>query len=254
MKHEHLILLILVVFLSGCTQIKRVRTYLMSPSSIGMDIVAPKIFVNHDMSPEDRIKVVNIVAEAKERIVIFYGKTISTPDILICSTDECFSLLGGTVQRGLQLGKSKIIISPKGLTPPILAHEWSHAELRTRMDARFDGILGIPSMPTWFDEGLAVAVSDEPAHSEEVWQEIVTAKMTTPKLENLVSLEEWNKATKQFGDVDYSNGVPGKKCVVYATAGHVIRQWYQRVGRDGLLKLIDNVKAGDDFERSFKNN
>jgi hypothetical protein len=219
-----------------------------------MKEIAPKVFVNHEMSPADREKVVEIVIEAKEKIVSFYGGTMSTPDILACSTKESFTDLGGTVQRGLLLGKSKILISPKGHTAPILAHEWSHAELRTRMDARLDGILGIPSIPTWFDEGLAVAASDEPAHSEKIWDQIVEAKMTAPKLESLKSLEEWNKAAKQFGDVDYSRGVPGKICVVYATAGHEVRTWYQRVGREGLLRLIDQTKSGEDFEKSFKNN
>ncbi len=226
----------------------------MSPSSLGMERVAPKVFVNHEMSSEDRKKVARIVTEAKGKIITFYGSTISAPDILICSTYECFSGLGGTAQRGLQLGKSKILISPKGISIPILAHELSHAELRTRMNARMDGIFGIPSMPTWFDEGLAVAVSDEPAHCEKIWEEVVASKRTVPKLEELGSLKEWNKAVKQFGDVDYSRGVPGKICVVYATAGHEVRKWYQRVGRDGLLKLIDKVQSGDDFERSFKNN
>jgi hypothetical protein len=224
----------------------------MSPASLGMEKIAPNVFVNHNMPPEDREKVARIVIEAKEKIIDFYGSAISSPDFLICSTYECFSGLGGTVQRGLQLGKSKILISPKGITAPILAHEWSHAELRTRMDARMDGIFGIPSVPTWFDEGLAVAVSDEPAHSEKIWEEIAATKIGAPRIETLKSLEEWNKATRQFGDVDYSMGVPGKFCVVYATAGHEVRKWYKHVGREGLLKLIDSVKSGEDFEKSFE--
>ena len=109
------------------------------------------------------------------------------------------------------------------------------------------------SIPTWFDEGIAVAVSEEPSQSEKVWEQIVAAKMTTPKVEGLVSLKDWHKAAKQFGDVDYSMGVPGKICVVYATAGHEVRKWHQRVGREGLLKLIDKVKSGDGFAMSFKN-
>ena len=46
--------------------------------------------------------------------------------------------------------------------------------------------------------------------------------------------------------------VPGRKCVVYATAGHEVRKWHDVAGRDGLLKLIDNIKAGDEFGSSFK--
>lgn len=245
---------IILVLLSGCTQFNRTKTYLMSPSFLGMKEIVPKVFVNHDMSLAERENVVEIVNEARDKIVRFYGGVMSSPDILACSTKQSFSNLGGTTQRGLSFGKSKILISPKGLTVPILAHEWSHVELRTRMDARFDGVFGMSSIPTWFDEGLAVVVSDEPAHSEIVWETIVKAKMMTPELYSLESLQGWNKAAKQFGDVDYSRGVPGKICVVYATAGHEVRIWYQRAGRDGLLKLIDKVKSDDDFERAFKYN
>lgn len=114
-----------------------------------------------------------------------------------------------------------------------------------------DGVFGIDSIPTWFDEGLAVVVSEEPAHSEAVWEHLVAAKMTTPKLADLVSLKQWNKAARKFGDVDHGIGIPGKICVVYATAGHEVRKWHQRVGRDGLLKLIQEVKSSGDFESSF---
>lgn len=254
MKHIHILILALIAIMCGCTDINRAKTYLLPPTSLGLEEVAPKVFVNKEMSPIQREEFSRTVTEARKKVAVFFGDVVSGPQILACSTEDCFVGLGGGKQRGLHLGKSKILISPRGLTIPILTHEWSHAELSTRMDARMNGVFGIHSIPTWFDEGLAVVVSEEPAHSEKVWEQIVAAKMTTPKLEDLVSLKEWNKAAKKFGDVDYSIGIPGKICVVYATAGHEVRQWHQRVGRDGLLKLIEKVKSGEDFESSFKNN
>lgn len=254
MKYRYILIFVLIAIMCGCTDINRTKTYLLPPTSLGLEEVAPKVFVNMEMPLIQREELSKSVTEARNKVAVIYGDVISGPQILACSTEECFVGLGGGKQRGLDLGKSKILISPRGLTIPILAHELSHAELRTRMDARLDGVFGIPSIPMWFDEGLAVVVSDEPAHSEKIWEEIVAAKMITPKLEDLVSLKEWNKAAKQFGDVDFSMGVPGKICVVYATAGHEVRKWHQRVGRDGLLKLIEKVKSGEDFESSFENN
>lgn len=35
---------------------------------------------------------------------------------------------------------------------------------------------------------------------------------------------------------------------------HEVRKWYQRVGKEGLLKLIAKVKADDDFDSAFNNN
>ncbi|GAB6908546.1 hypothetical protein JCM12296A_43860 [Desulfosarcina cetonica] len=167
-KRKYLGLWMLIVLLSGCTQVNRAKTYLISPSTLGMEKIAPHVFVNPDMSPADREKVAGIAMAAKEKIINFYGGVISAPDILACSTQASFKRLGGTSQRGLLLGTSKILISQKGLTTPILTHEWSHAELRARMDAKMGGVFGISSMPTWFDEGLAVVVSEEPSHSEKM--------------------------------------------------------------------------------------
>jgi hypothetical protein len=249
MRYGYILFFALMILISGCTDMTRTKTYLMSPTTLGMEEVAPKVFVNKEMSILQRSEVLRTVIEARKKITNFYGGIISEPQILACSTEECFVGIGGRQQRGLHLGKSKILISPRGLTIPILTHELSHAELSTRMEARMDGVFGIPSIPTWFDEGLAVTASDEPAHSEKVWEQIAAEKMSTPKLEDLVSLKQWNKAAGEFGDVDYSIGVPGKLCVVYATAGHEVRKWHQSVGRDGLLKLIERVKAGKAFNR-----
>jgi hypothetical protein len=254
MKRYSLLVSLILVLLSGCSTINRTKTYLVPPSALGMEKVAPKVFVNKEMSLVQREQVSRLVTEARINIADFYGGITCEPEIFACSTEECFVGIGGGRQLGLHLGRSKILISPRGLTIPILTHEWSHAELSTRMDARMDGVFGIGSMPTWFDEGLAVVVSEEPAHSEKVWEQIVSAKMTTPKLEDLVSLKQWNLAARRFGDADHATGIPGRICVVYATAGHEVRRWLQRVGRDGLLKLIEEVKSGEDFERSFKNN
>ena len=251
MKQKYILIFIFLLFLSGCSAANRAETYLLTPSALGMEGVAPRVFVNKDMSLEKREQFSKIVSEAKIRIAEFYGEVLSQPEILACSTEECFVGLGAKKQRGLHLGKSKILLSPRGLTIPILTHEWSHAELATRMEAWLDGVFGIHSIPTWFNEGLAVVVSEEPAHSEKVWEHIVAAKLATPNLEDLVSLRQWKKAAMVFGDVDHGIGIPGKICVVYATAGHEVRKWHQRVGRDGLLKLIEKVKSSGDFERSF---
>jgi hypothetical protein len=260
MKYKYfLIFVIAIVIISvlgavlfGRTELNRAKAYLLPPTALGMEEVAPRVFVNKNMPLTQREEILRIVIEAKRKIIDFYGDSMSDPQILACSTEECFTSLGGVKARALDLSKSKIILSSRGLTSPILTHEWSHAEMRVRMNARMDGVFGISSMPTWFDEGLAVVVSEEPTHSEKVWEQIIATKMTTPRIEDLVSLKGWQKAAKEFGDVDCSSGIPGKMCVVYATAGHEVRQWYQRVGKSGLMKLIEKVKSGEDFDETYR--
>lgn len=244
-------LILILVFLAGCTEFNRAKAYLLPPTVMGLEELTPKVYVNKEMSIAHREQFSEVVAEARRKITDFYGGTISQPEILACSTEECFAAIGGGKPRGVNLSKSKLIISPRGLTVPILTHEWSHAELRTRMDARFAGVFGIPSIPTWFDEGLAVVVSEEPAHSEKVWELIVAEKKATPDLGELETLKGWNEAVGKFGDADCASGVPGKTFVVYATAGHEVRNWYRRVGREGLLNLIERIKSGERFERAY---
>lgn len=244
-------LILLLLFLSGCTEFHKTKAYLLPPSVLGMEELAPRVFVDKEMSLAQREEFRQVVYVAGTNIANFYGSIASQPVILACSTDECFSGIGGGKSLGKDLGKSKILISRRGLTIPILTHEWSHAELRTRMDAKFDGIFGMNSIPTWFDEGLAVVVSEEPRHSEKVWERIVAQKMDTPRLDDLVTLKGWNKAAGKYGDVDCALGVPGKINVVYATAGHEVRSWHRTVGREGLLKLIDRIKSGENFENSY---
>lgn len=224
---------------------------MLPPTLLGMELVAPNAFVNKDMSPQQRKQFSKLVPEAKKRIELFYGGVNSEPQILGCSTETCYTRIGGFKARAVAFGafgKYKLLLSPKGLTTPLLTHEWSHAELRTRVG----GFSGMRSIPHWFDEGLAVAVSEEPSHSEEVWKFIVAANMTTPRLQDLESLRGWLDASRTFGDADYASGAPRKLCVVYATAGHEVRRWQQIAGRKGLLQLIERIRAGEDFQSVYK--
>lgn len=52
-------------------------------------------------------------------------------------------------------------LAPRGLTPTILTHELTHAEIHARL-----GIGGQVArrLPRWMDEGIAVIVSDDPRY------------------------------------------------------------------------------------------
>lgn len=63
----------------------------------------------------------------------------------------------------------------------MIAHEWSHAEF----SARVGGFFAAKDVPSWFDEGLAVLISNEPSHSEEIWQAMTAAGIVTPPLNEL---------------------------------------------------------------------
>jgi hypothetical protein len=109
--------------------------------------------------PADRRGAAKATVEAaRARVRAFYGDLQSTPRVLICATESCYSPLGGG-SRGVTLLDRALILSPRGADTVIAAHELAHAELHRRIGLA--ATLG-RSVPQWFDEGLAVVVSDDP--------------------------------------------------------------------------------------------
>ena len=120
----------------------------------------------------------------------------------------------------------------------------SHAELYERIDS----FMTWRKVPRWFDEGLAVLVSHEPRHDKRAWKKIVDNNISYPLLNELITLKQWNQATHKYNqNININNIV-----VTYATAGHEVSQWYQKVGIQGLNKLIKEVKKGNSFEVSYR--
>ncbi|WP_342154128.1 hypothetical protein [Methylorubrum sp. SB2] len=80
--------------------------------------------------------------------------------MLLCATEACYRPLGGC-SRGITLLDRALILSPRGADAVIAAHELAHAELHRRIGLA--ATLG-RAVPQWFDEGLAVVVSDDPRY------------------------------------------------------------------------------------------
>jgi hypothetical protein len=185
------------------------------------------------------------ITHARQRIRLYYGSVAAEPEIFACATDYCFRQLGGETGRARAYGEPKLLLSPRGLTVPMIAHEWSHAEFFTRLG----GHDAAKDIPRWFDEGLAVLVSNEPTHSEEIWQAIREAGIATPALNELESREKWLATVKKYGD-DATNKEQYK--VVYATAGHEVRRWYRKAGKAGLSLLIEALRQGRPFAQAYQ--
>ena len=77
---------------------------------------------------------------------------------------DCDARLGGRGAAAVtySLGPISIVrIAPRGLSPTVLTHELAHTETHARL-----GFIGQLSrrMPTWFDEGLSVVISNDPRY------------------------------------------------------------------------------------------
>ncbi|OZM81856.1 hypothetical protein [Pseudonocardia sp. MH-G8] len=93
------------------------------------------------------------VDEGTQRVAEFFGDLRGGPAFLACLTDACYARIGGGGERGIAVLNRAVMLSPRGIDPVIAAHELTHVELHAR--------LGSATVPQWFDEGLAVLVSDD---------------------------------------------------------------------------------------------
>ena len=238
-----LLFLALALFLiTGCSTLNSAK--LFAPESFGMEEIADNIYVDSNMEEWQQEQLLTSVETARQRIHLYYGSVVSEPQIFACSTEECFQAIGGVTARGKAYGASKLLLSPRGITAPMIAHEWSHAELHTRVG----GFFKVKNIPRWFDEGLAVLVSDEPSHSEEVWKKMMASGTKIPHLTELETRKQWLTAARQYGDTSIN---PEKYSVVYTTAGHEVRSWYRKVGRVGLAKFIEEIRQDKPFKEAY---
>jgi hypothetical protein len=130
------------------------------PSCYGFSDLGDGVYVQNDMPSNRRAVARATVEAARDRVRAFYGDLQSSPRVLICATEACYRPLGGG-SRGVTLLDRALILSPRGTDTVIAAHELAHAELHRRIG--LSATLG-NSVPQWFDEGLAVVVSDDPRY------------------------------------------------------------------------------------------
>jgi hypothetical protein len=247
------ILLALSVFLvlTGCSSLK--ATKLIAPTWFGMEKIDERVFVNKEMSSAERSKILLLVTESETQIIKYYGKATTRPEYFFCSTEECYKSFGFTTSRAQSFASYGCLFSPRGTTVPIISHEWSHIELYSRINS--SGTMR--HIPQWFNEGLAVTVSEEPTHSENQWQYMITSNIPRPTREELLSiktLREWLDAVHHFGeDLNKERKEKGNPPVapLYTAAGHEVRLWFANANTKGLISFIDRMNNGENFDDAY---
>lgn len=181
------------------------------------------------MSSAQRIEFLKTVDAAKARVSKFFQGLQGHPKILGCSTEDCFVANSrGAAPKGQSYGSSALILSPRGLNVVIVAHELTHIELHVRVGT----FRAWRTVPAWFDEGLAVLVSQDPRYSEAAWM----------------------AATQNGRHLTTNDAIRwGKRgwLETYGTARHEVGAWYARAGHEGLMRLIANLKQGEPFNEAI---
>ncbi len=245
------ILLLSLNLLGGCSVLQGSK--MLAPESFGLSPVSSNIYVEASADEATRVKLSDAMVKAESAIRTAYGSVKSHPIVHACISETCFTKFGGRGAERAKVYGNYILLSPRGLNWHYLAHEWSHDEIRTRLT--FNAWW---HMPQWFDEGLAVAISEAPENAESHWQYLIASNVPRPTREELhtfKSLSQWGDAVRRYGETKNierkARGEPEVR-PLYTAAGHELRPWLAKAGNSGLLAFIDLLNDGKDFESTYQ--
>jgi hypothetical protein len=204
------------------------------PACYGFERVSENTFVDKAMTPEQRSRTEETIRQARDRVRGFYANLTRNPRVLVCASDECYRRIGGGGSRGMALLDLALFLSPRGVDPVIAAHELSHIELHSRL-----GWIGTlrRDVPQWFDEGVAVVVSDDPRYLAEAGHG--DRCLVSPEADLPVDRSAW------------IHGASNDQ--LYAKAACLVSRWISAKGGPGaVIGLVDKVAHGASFDAAYR--
>lgn len=111
----------------------------------------------------------------------------------------------------------------------IILHEYTHYIFNRKVE---DSTQGVSAYPIWFQEGLAEYIGNDKVIIE-------YSDFQNVQFENLIDLEQWEKARLQ-NDTD-----------VYRQSYFAIKYLADEFGEKSLRDIIDSTNSTGDFEESF---
>ena len=207
---------------------------LVCPRCFGFEQLSRRVFVDATMPGLLRAQLASAMREGETKVADFYGELRATPEVLACANDSCWRGLGGSGAQGISYASVGFRLAPLGINPTIVAHELSHIELHERL-----GLVKfmVGAIPAWFDEGLAVIVSEDPRYllaSTESDRCRVDATGSFP-----IAPMAWTRAA----GTDHS---------LYARAACRVLRWMKANGGNAAaLALIKKVAEGVPFSEIY---
>ena len=213
--------------------------YRMSvPYRSSFEKVADNIYVNKNYSGNIK-EAIQLTEEALERDRAFFGELqcTDTTIIIFCDDDKLLSKLDGDHDTKTSYTKKNYIsVSDEYLNIDIIAHEFTHAELHTRLNMK-----ALKRIPTWFDEGLATQNDYREQYGLDAWIE------QTDNGKNTVPHEDMDT-----GSEFYADPVEDRR-FRYLNAKHEVSEWMEIHGQKGLLELLDKLNSGEEFDTAYFN-
>ncbi len=191
-----------------------------TPDLFGMTELAPGLYLD---DPAALARVRALIAGAERRTADFFGPLRADPIWVVCTGEACRDALA-LRSNGLSVGAAVLLIGPGGLNPVVMAHERVHAELHRYLGPRD---IVRPRFPAWFDEGLAAHLSGD-------------TRLVRPADPRDA---DWIRAAGRLAEWNGLRGAHDWR-VRYGAAARLVAEIEERAGRDGLLRLIEDVGEG----------
>ncbi|GAA3230497.1 hypothetical protein [Nonomuraea helvata] len=198
-------------------------TAITCPRCYGLERLQPGVYAEPGLPQARRRQVSEVAEQANRRVSDFFGGRTTSPDVLVCLSDDCYRRIGGGRERGIAVLNRSVMLSPRGVDPVIASHELTHVELHARLDGA--------EVPQWFDEGLAVLVSDDPRYLAPTGDRCLRdSRRPLP-----VTLDDWLRAASADPQV-------------YAEAACQVSRWVEKNGgNEAVRTLIERLSAGQPF-------
>lgn len=208
-----------------------VRAYLC-PACSGFRQVAPHIYVDQQATDAQIDAVLPDLAAAETVVLDFYPERRSDPVWLMCLSGEC-----GVRTPPLPLAMAYmnlfIFVYPDGATRTILAHELAHAELHQRVGSHRQFFS--QAVPAWFDEGLAVYISQDTRYLD-----VEDGVVTGSKAGNWLQPPSDQRTFRRLGATEAE--------AIYTASACQVIDWINHHGEaEAVVSLLSEIRAGDSF-------
>lgn len=196
------------------------------------------VYINKNYAG-DKQKLIELIEQAEDRVYEFFGG-VSFQDntiFVINDDDNLRQKIGEDHSTVIVYFPSEIryiCVSDEYLELDILAHEITHAELHARLSVEAQ-----KTIPTWFDEGLAMQNDYRERYSEAQWVE------QTNNGNNAIALEDMDTPSEFYA------GKAEDRRFRYLNAKHELNVWMTSHGQQGLLELLEKLNDGADFNTAY---
>jgi hypothetical protein len=151
-KKRLALLLLVVVPIAAWMIIKPVRV--IAPQLVGVSCPIQTICVD-DLS---KLQVATgMYTDAVTFVSSYVGPLDEPPKVIFCSTEACASSFGLGARSAVTFGSFGTVIRPRAWKPYYVRHELIH-----HLQVQHLGVFGMLFKPSWFVEGMAYSLSQDP--------------------------------------------------------------------------------------------